>query len=98
MEYLQYVPPEIVAKEAREALAGRTKTNQERWVRMIRMGLIKILDDGTVEVCRSRNWDPDNIDDPNHPFNPNNPDGYTPDGKRKKKTTDAGNAENGQGK
>ena len=85
MEYLQYVPPEIVAKEAKEALAKSTETQEEHWQRLIRSGLIKILDDGSVEVCYSRDFDPDNIDDPKHPFNPNNPDGYTPDGRRKKK-------------
>ena len=54
MEYLQYVPPDIVAKEAREALAQRTLTNEERWQRLVRSGLIKVRDDGTVEVCYKR--------------------------------------------
>jgi len=29
-------------------------TNEERWQRLIRSGLIKVLDDGTVEVCYER--------------------------------------------
>ena len=59
MDYLKYVPPHIVAQNAREALAKNTETDQERWERMIRSGLIKLLDDGTVEVCYERESDPD---------------------------------------
>jgi len=54
MEYLQYVPPHIVAKETREALANRKETSAERWQRLIRSGLIKVLEDGTVKVCYER--------------------------------------------
>ena len=59
MEYLKYVPPHIVAKEAREALAKSAETDEECWQRLIRSGLIKLLDDGTVEVCYERESDPD---------------------------------------
>ena len=59
MEYLQYVPPHIVAERAREVLAKSTETREEHWQRLIRSGLIKILDDGSVQVCYSRESDPD---------------------------------------
>jgi hypothetical protein len=60
MEYLQYIPPDVVAKDAREALAKRTLTKKERWLRLVRSGLIKVLDDGTVKVCYKRDSDEDN--------------------------------------
>lgn len=54
MKYLKYVPPEIVAQEAREALANSRETPKEHIERLVRTGLIRILDDGEVEVCFER--------------------------------------------
>ena len=59
MKYLQYVPPEVVAKEAREAWESRNKTDEELWQDLIRSGLIRILEDGSVKVCYEREADPE---------------------------------------
>jgi hypothetical protein len=54
MKYLKYVPPEIVAKEAREILTNRHETPEEHWQRLIQSGLIRVLENGEVEVCFER--------------------------------------------
>ena len=54
MKYLKYVPPEIVAREAREAWQSRNRTDEELWQDLLESGLIELLDNGEVKVCFER--------------------------------------------
>ena len=53
MRYLKYVPPDVVAREALARVRQR-ETPEEHWKRLIRSGLIRVLENGDVEVCFER--------------------------------------------